>query len=67
MTTPVNFSSKLYDLLVLLKIFLTKIEFQQLIKQVEEEWNNLGVYLAPNILNEVMIKAAFPKDWKNKL
>lgn len=67
MTIPINFSSKLYDLLVLLKIFLTKTEFQDLVKQVEIEWCNLGKFLAPNTLNEVMIKSAFPKDWKNKL
>lgn len=60
-------TSRLYDLLVLLKLFLTKQDFQSLIKQVEEEWNNLSKYLAQNVLNEVMIKSGFSKNWKQRL
>ena len=67
MTIISPFTSRLYDLLVLLKLFLTKQDFQSLIKQVEEEWNNLSKYLAQNVLNEVMIKSGFPKNWKQRL
>ena len=67
MTIISPFTSRLYDLLVLLKLFLTKQDFQSLVKQVEEEWSNLSKYLAQNVLNEVMIKSGFPKNWKQRL
>ena len=67
MTIISPFTSRLYDLLVLLKLFLTKQDFHSLIKQIEEEWNNLSKYLAQNVLNEVMIKSGFPKNWKQRL
>lgn len=65
--THLDFNSKFYDLLVLLKLFLTKKEFQRLIKQVDEEWDILSENLNSNIFNSVMIRAGFPKDWEDKI
>lgn len=67
MTSPINFNSKLYSLIAVLKIFLTKEEFITMIKQIEDEINKLSKFLSPQILNEVLIKAGFPKQWQDKL
>lgn len=55
---------KLFDLLIILKIFLTKKDFKKLILSLKEEFEDLKEILPNNIFNLVQINMGFPKNWE---
>lgn len=60
----VNNQYKLFDLLIILKIFLTKKDFKKLFSSVKEEFEDLKEILPNNLFNLVQIHMGFPKDWE---
>lgn len=53
----------LFDLLVVLKIFLLKKDFKRLSKSLEREFDNLSQEIPSNIFNLVQIEMGFSKTW----
>lgn len=53
----------LFDLLVILKIFLLKKDFKKLLKSLEHEFDILSQEIPSNVYNLVQIEMGFSKTW----
>lgn len=56
---------KLFDLLIILKIFLSKKDFKRLISSLKDEFDDLKGTLPNNLFNLVQINMGFPKNWES--
>ena len=58
---------RLFDLLIILKVFLMKKDFKKLVSLVKEEIRSLNGDLPQNMFNMVLINMGFPKNWDSLL
>lgn len=64
--TNLVFSSKLFDVILISKVFLPKKDFKQFLKSVELELNQLEIDIGgKNLFNKINTDMNFPKEWKN--
>lgn len=62
-----NFDGKVFDLILLLRLFLTKKNFKNLTRQISNEVDDLATALPENLYSEVLRSMRFPKRWKSVL
>lgn len=62
-----NFDGKVFDLILLLRLFLTKKNFKNLTRQIYNEVDDLATALPENLYSEVLRSMRFPKRWKSVL
>ena len=65
-TTPA-FQGGIFDIILLLRLFLTKRDYKQLLRRLFDELNNLETELPSSLFSEVTRKMKLPKNWKNEL
>lgn len=67
LSSPPAFSGNVYSLILLLRFFLSKKHYKDLIRLMMFEITDLGNELPPSIFSEVVKRMGFPKDWKTSL
>lgn len=63
----IQFNSKLFDCIIILKLFISKKDYQYLIHDLSKEIHSLSIKLPQNIYNLVLIKMGFPKTWSDSI
>ena len=63
----IHFSSKLFDCILIIGLFIPKNAYNDMIKQISQEINSLNKLLSQGQFNVVLMNMGFPKDWKEKL
>ncbi len=61
------FKGGLFDIILLLRLFLTKKDYKQLLKRLDEELAKLQTELPSNLFSEVTRKMNLPKNWSIEL
>lgn len=61
------FNGGFYDILIILRFFLTAKDYKQLFHKVKSELSTLSETLPSNLFSEVLRKMRLPKDWESKL
>lgn len=61
------FQGGIFDIILLLRLFLTKRDYKQLLRRLFDELNNLETELPSSLFSEVTRKMKLPKNWKNEL
>lgn len=67
MEHPAPFNAKIIDAIFILGLFIMKKDYQQLVKELSHEIDLLSSELDSRILNQILIRMGFPKDWKEIL
>lgn len=62
-----SFSSHCKDLIIILGLFISKNDYKYMIKEVEAEIDSLSKQLPQNMLNQVLMKMGFSKNWKSDI
>lgn len=62
-----SFNGGFYDVLIVLRFFLTKKDYAQLLAKTKNEISILKKALPSNLFSEVLRRMQFPKDWDTKL
>lgn len=62
-----SFDGKVYDIILLLRLFLTRKDFKLMVKQVICEIDQLDRTLPSNLYSEVLRTMHFSKTWRNDL
>ena len=65
-TTPA-FQGGVFDIILLLRLFLSKKDYKQLLRRIFDELNRLENELPSNLYSEVTRKMKLPKDWTSEL
>ncbi len=59
-----NFRSKLFDVLIILKLFITRKEFQILAKEISNEIRKLGSNYSTRVFGDILNQTGIPIKWK---
>lgn len=59
-----NFRSKLFDVLIILKLFITRKEFQILAKEISNEIKKLGLNYSTRVFGDILNQTGIPIKWK---
>jgi abi family protein len=59
------FNSRIFDVLIILKLFVTREEFNLLLEELEGHLNRLEIIYNSNIFGKVLNETGIPKNWKN--
>ena len=62
-----SFSSHCKDLIIILGLFISKNDYKYMIKEVEADIDSLSKQLPQNMLNQVLMKMGFSKNWKSDI
>lgn len=65
--SDLNFKSRTFDVILLLKLFVTKTQFKLLIKNLKKSIDELENKLNKPQFNKVLIEMGFSKNWYNEL
>lgn len=65
-STPA-FQSGIFDIILLLRLFLTKRDYKQLLRRLLDELNKLEHELPSSLFSEVTRKMKLPKNWTSEL
>lgn len=65
-STPA-FQGGIFDIILLLRLFLTKRDYKQLLRCLLDELNKLESELPSSLFSEVTRKMKFPKNWTTEL
>lgn len=66
-TNTPPFNSRLFDCILILGLFISKKDYQQLIGTIKEEITSLTPNLPPSIFNQVLIHMGFSKTWEQEI
>lgn len=61
------FQGGIFDIILLLRLFLTKRDYKQLLRRLFDELNNLETALPSSLFSEVTRKMKLPKNWTSEL
>lgn len=67
MEHPTESSGKIIDAIFVLGLFLTKLDYNAMQKEIENEINLLFQELDSRIANQILIRMGFPKNWREHL
>lgn len=59
-----SFRSKLFDVLIILKLFITRKEFQILTKEISDEIGKLGLNYSTRVFGDILNQTGIPIKWK---
>ena len=59
-----SFRSKLFDVLIILKLFITRKEFQILTKEISDEIGKLGLNYSTRVFGDILNQTGIPRKWK---
>lgn len=59
------FNSRIFDVLIILKLFITKEEFYTLLTELEKNLKNLEKLYNSNVFGKILNETGIPKNWKN--
>ncbi len=59
-----QFNSKLFDILIILKLFITRQEFEKLVDELANKLKSLEFQTTKSIYGEILNGAGIPKIWK---
>lgn len=59
-----SFRSKLFDVLIILKLFITRKEFQILTKEINDEIGKLGLNYSTRVFGDILNQTGIPIKWK---
>lgn len=64
---PQTFTSKLFDCIIILGLFISARDYKKLVSDFEKEIIVLSKELPQNIFNQVLINMGFPKNWEKDI
>ena len=65
--SDIIFKSRLFDCIIILKIFLFKKDFKEMVSKISKEVQALQKLIPPTIYNQILIDMGFSKSWTEDL